>query len=317
MRAAWDRAWSGTCDPLVFAIVRVGLATLVLLRVSDWTAPWLSLDHHAWVHGLEYAPWSDPVREPALHAPLWPGSWPGLPSVTSPVAGALAIATPVLAVLLLFGVRSRASAFALAICGYGAMALDRGRYFHHLHLLWLSCAWLALTPSGARLSVEHLFGGGDRQELSPQWSLTLLRFQGLVVYGAAGLAKLQPAWMDGTALARVSEVYPFGGPLFELGRAAIGLPGLSVAIAVWELALVPLLVWRRTRVLGVVSGIALHVVLDASTLVSTFGATMILYLLTFLPWDREGGFLLVPRRSEPAPRSHRAPPSPEKPEAFG
>jgi hypothetical protein len=287
LRGAWDRAWSGTSDPLVFAIVRVGLAALVLLRVSDWTAPWLALDHHAWVHGLDHAPWTEVIREPALHAPLLPG----LPSVTSPLAGAVAIARPVLAVPLLLGVRPRAAALALAICGYGAMALDRGRYFHHLHLLWLSCAWLALTPCGARLSLEALLRRDGREDRSQKWSLTLLRFQGLVVYAAAGIAKLQPAWIDGTALARVCVVFAFGGGFFELGRDSVGLSGLSIAIAIWELALVPLLAWPRTRVIGVAMGLALHLVLDTSTLVSTFGATMALYLLTFLPWDREGGWL--------------------------
>jgi hypothetical protein len=131
--------------------------------------------------------------------------------------------------------------------------------------------------------------------------LQILRWQGLVAYGAAGLAKLEPAWLDGTALSQIAESYPFAGPFWDGGQATLGMAGMSIAIAIWELALVPMLAWPRTRIAGVVLAVALHVVLDTTTLVSTFGATMVVYLVCFLPWEREGGLFSPSRASAALP----------------
>lgn len=289
-RARWDALWAGEVDPLVYAILRVGVATLVLLRVSDWTAPFLQLDHHAWVSGLDHAPGADPAETPWLEMPLVPG----LPSPHGLVAAALAWARLPLAGLVLLGIRARPAALLLAIAGYGLMALDAARYFHHLHLLWLSCALVALTPCDARLAVIRRGGPS-----APRWPLTLWRLQALVIYGAAGLAKLDPRWLDGTSLRLIAERFPFEGVFWDAGLGLVGHAGMATAIALWELALVPLLAWRKTRLLGVALGLALHVVLDTTTMVSTFGASMALFLVTFLPWERRL-FRTSSRSADPA-----------------
>lgn len=278
-RARWDALWAGEVDSLAYAILRVGVATLVLLRLTDWTAPLLQLDHHSCVSGLDHAPGDDPAAAPALHMPLIGG----LPSPHGLFAATLAWARLPLAGLVLLGIRARAAALLLGLAGYGLMALDASRYFHHLHLLWLSCALLALTPCDARLALVRR--GGAR---SPRWPLTLWRLQALVAYGAAGLAKLDPRWLDGTSLRMVAERFPFEGVFWDAGLSLVGHAGMATTIALWELALVPLLAWRRTRVLGVALGLALHVVLDTTTMVSTFGASMALFLVTFLPWESAG-----------------------------
>jgi len=287
MRARWGALFAGEVDPLVYAALRIGVATLVLVRIADWTAPLLSLDHHGWVRGLDHAPSDDPAAAPALHMPLLGG----LPSAHSTFAAALAWARAPLAVLVLLGLRPRPAALALGVSGYLLMALDASRYFHHLHLLWLSCGLVALTPCDARLSLwpRRLAG-------APRWPLTLWRFQALVIYAAAGLAKLDPRWLDGTSLRAIAERYPFEGALWDAGLGAVGHAGMAIAIAAWELALVPLLAWRRTRLVGAALGLALHVVLDSTTMVSTFGASMALFLVTFLPWE-------VSRAPRPADRT--------------
>ena len=102
MRARWDALFAGEVDPLVYAALRIGVATLVLVRIADWTAPLLSLDHHGWVRGLDHAPSDDPAAAPALHMPLLGG----LPSAHSTFAAALAWARAPLAVLVLLGLRA-------------------------------------------------------------------------------------------------------------------------------------------------------------------------------------------------------------------
>jgi hypothetical protein len=191
----------------------------------------------------------------------------------------------VLALLLLIGLWPRATALLLASIGYGLMALDRYRYFHHLHLLWLSCGLLALCPSHAALSV-HAHAARPRREQA-RWPLQLLRLQALIVYAAAGSAKLDADWLSGRTLAVLERLDLVGGALWLHARTTFGGAALASAVAFVELALVGLLAWRRTRLVGVALGLALHVTLARAMLLSTFSLQMSLYLLLFLPWPEQ------------------------------
>lgn len=269
--------FDGTVSPWPYALFRAGVAILVLLRTNDLTRSWLALDHHAWVRGLEYSPASEAIVEPALFSPLVP-----LVELPSPIVWVLVHARTALAILLLAGVRPRATAALLAIAGFLLMALDRHHYLHHLFLLWLSTAWLAICPSGERMSIERLFRPAN--DRLPRWPLELLRFQTLVIYGAAGLAKLSSEWLSGGTLAALSRAgFVEHGAELAVSWAA----PLAIGVAATELALVPLLAFRRTRVAGVAIGLALHAGIDAMMMVSTFSANMMLLLLLFLPWRED------------------------------
>lgn len=286
MQAIAERArgWAlgrfeGDVSAWPLALFRVGLALLVLVRVTGvGAAVGLPLDHAAWERGIEYAPSSDRATPPALHAPLVP--MPRLPDGILEVAALSRIA---LALLLLAGLWPRASALALAVVGWGLMAYDRHRYLHHLHLLWVSCAWLALAPSGARLSWHRR----SIQPTVPRWSLQLLRLQLLVVYAAAGVAKLRADWLSGETLRLVERVRLVHGALWGLARDMFGHGGVAVLACATELALVVLLAVRRTRRVGVALAVLFHVGLEASMTLSTFSALMLLYVALFLPW-RQG-----------------------------
>jgi hypothetical protein len=283
VQRGWGAWWDGDVSAWPLALFRVGLALLVLARVSGaGAALGLPLDHDAWVRGLEYAPSSEPAVPPLLHAPLVP--MPRLPDV---VLELLAISRIVLAAFLLVGLWPRAAALALGLVGWGLMAYDRHRYLHHLHLLWVSCGWLALAPSDARLSLVRRLRGRPLESMVPRWSLQLLRLQLLVCYAGAGLAKLRADWLSGEGLRAAERSGLFHGPLWRLGRAELGHAGVAVTVCGVELALVALLAIRRTRLAGVVLAVAFHAALDASMTLSTFTAVMLLYVALFLPWRED------------------------------
>src|SRR4051794_36107344 len=135
--SAWQRVsreldahFEGQVRPWIYVLLRVGLAGLLLVREADWLRPWLPLDHHRWVHGLDFS-WS--IRQaPYLSSPLIPGLALG-PSATY----WLVRARTLLALALLVGVRPRWSALLLSLTCYALLASDRYRYFHHLHVLYL------------------------------------------------------------------------------------------------------------------------------------------------------------------------------------
>jgi hypothetical protein len=121
-----------------------------------------------------------------------------------------------------------------------------------------------------------------------------LRCQCLIVYAAAGVAKLSTAWLSGRALEQLVRAGLIGGPLWRFGTELVGIRGAAATVAAAELGIVVLLSVPRLRLGGVALGLTLHAALGTSLVVSTFGAQMALYLMLFLPWD--------PRNGEPPER---------------
>lgn len=272
--------FDGEVSPWPLALFRIGLALLVLTRtVGADLGLGLSLDHYAWVQGIEYAPSVEHVHEPALHAPILP-----MPRLSAPTLEALAISRVVLALLLLVGLWPRPTALALGVIGWGLMAYDRHRYLHHLHLLWVSCAWLALAPTDARLSPMGRLRASPGPAMVPRWSLQLLRLQLLVAYAAAGLAKLRADWLSGDTLGLLERAHLLHGRAWELARHTLGLRGLATSIACTEVLLVVLLASRSTRRIGIALAVVLHGMLELGMMLSTFSALMVLYVTLFLPW---------------------------------
>jgi hypothetical protein len=272
--------FDGEVSPWPYALYRMAIAAVVLVRTTDVLRPLLPLLHHAWVAGLEYDPRVEKVAPPALRSPLVPG-------LTIPDALALVLvwARTILAALLLLGVRVRTVAFALMVVGLGLMAADRYRYFHHILLLYVGVGWLALAPGADRLGVMQL---GHRrwhaEAWVPRWPLQLMRLFTMSVYLAAGTAKLSSDWLSGKTLAQLTALGLVGGRPWQWLVAHVGASPLAIGIAGAELGLPVLLAAPRTRLGGVVLGVALHAGISTAMSVSTFGVEMVLLLSLFLPW---------------------------------
>ena len=271
LRACWARAidayFAGHVRSWIYVLLRVAFAGLLLIREADWLRPWVSLDHQRWVHGLDFS-WS--IRQqPYLVSPLLPGFALG-PGATY----WLVRVRTVLAVVLLVGIRPRPCALLLSLVCYALLIADRYRYFHHLHVLYLSVAWLALVPSATSFGLRRW---------SPAWPLQLLRAWAISIYLAAGSAKLTPTWLSGATLAELTRLHAVRGPTWALLQRVVSGSAAAQLVCATELCLPLLLAFRPTRRCAVVVGVAFHALLSACMDLSTFGVEMTLLLLSFWP----------------------------------
>lgn len=292
---AVDWLFAGRVDGRVYTALRVGTALVFLVRHSDWLRPWVFLEHHRFVRGLMFLEASP--AEPRLMSPLIAGF-----SLGDGATRALVLARTALSVLLLLGVRAQLSAGLLAAVSYTLILADRYRYYHHLHLLYVCLAFLALAPIGRSLSLEHALGGflrrlrGDSRPkaasdvLSPLWPLQLIRALVVGVYGAAGVSKLDASWLAGDALRHLERVYVLKGTVWEAVRGLAGYRGVAVGSLVVELLLPVCLLLPRTRRLAVLGGLAFHVGISLSMPVYSFGVQMAVLLLAFWPAAEPTGF---------------------------
>jgi hypothetical protein len=153
----------------------------------------------------------------------------------------------VLAACMVLGLCYRAAA-ALFFVGFTyVFLLDQARYLNHFYLVCLYSFLLAVVPAHRALSLDAWWRPGLRTGTAPAWTLWLLRAQICLVYFFGGIAKLNSDWLQGEPmrmwLARRAD-YPVLGRWFTQESAAYFF---SYGGLLFDLGIVPLLLWRRTR----------------------------------------------------------------------
>ena len=235
------RRLTAPVDGASVAVVRIALGLLLAAEAlnylaTDWIAvSFLDPDYH-FTWGL--VDWIRP--------------WPGIGMyVHFAILG-------VLALCLAAGVAHRVVA-PLVVVGFGYVFLvDKAEYLNHFYAALLLLALIAAAPSDRALSVTAL-RHPDQPRTVPAWAVWMLRFQLGVVYFYAGIAKLNGDWFAGEPmgiwLAERSDL-ALVGPLLEASWAGLAFSWGGLA---FDLLIVPLLLWRRTRLFAYCLAVAFHV----------------------------------------------------------
>lgn len=145
-------------------------------------------------------------------------------------------------------------------------------YLNHFYLIILISFCLILVPAHRAGSLDTQRQPHRRLAVAPAWTLWLLRFQIGVAYFFGGIAKLNADWLAGEPmrmwlLDRTDMAVV--GPLFvhEPVIYAMSYGGLLL-----DLFIVPLLLWRRTRLYAVALAVFFHV------------SNMFLFSIGIFPW---------------------------------
>jgi len=177
------------------------------------------------------------------------------------------------AACLMLGIAARPAA-ALGALGFGyAHFCDKANYLNHYYLITLLLALLAFLPVDREFSVRALRRPGERRGQVRAWVLYLLRFQIGVVYVFGGLAKVDADWLLNAEPLRIwlsanAELPVLGRILNEPWAAFL----FSWCGALFDLSIVPLLLWRRTRAPAYVLVLVFHVL------------TALLFRIGIFPW---------------------------------
>lgn len=205
----------------------------------------------------------------------WPGDW-------------LYIHWAVLGVLALFvtfGFFYRLSASLMFLSYAYFFLLDEARYVNHTYLICLYCLLLAVVPAHRAFSIDASLRPSLRSDTAPAWSLWLLKFQIAVVYIFAGLVKLSPDWLQGEPmryrLAHATDA-PLVGQFFgyEWMVYLMTYGGL-----IFDLSVVPLLLWRRTRPVTFCAVVLFHVINALWAIIGMFPWLAIAASALFFPPD--------------------------------
>jgi hypothetical protein len=203
------------------------------------------------------------------------------------------------------GYRYRASVAGFGLLFTYAHLIDKTNYLNHYYLVSCVCGLMACLPLAGMWSIDARRDPATRRSHVPVWMLWLLRAQFGLVYCFGGIAKLNEDWLLRAQplsiwLGRSADV-PVLGPLLSQAWAPYVL---SWAGAAFDLSVVPLLLWRRTRPLALLAAVAFHAL------------TARLFAIGMFPYFMIGGALLFLEPSWPRGLGarlglHRVPAEPE------
>lgn len=289
-------------DAASVAVLRIGLGLLIAVEAigylaSDWIAySFLDPEFHFTFQGFD-----------------WVRPWPGVGLYLHFAALA------VLGLCVAAGVAHRIAAPLLAVGFAYVFLLDKTEYLNHFYAAILLLALIAVAPADRAMSVAA-WRNPDRPRTVPVWAVWMLRFQVGVIYVYAGVAKLGTDWLAGEPmgswLAQRSDL-PLLGPLLGAPWAGVVFSWGGLA---FDLAIVPLLLWRRTRAAAFCLAVAFHLANAVIFEIGIFPPMMIAATTVFFDpdWPRRAwGWLagrgrgaipaMEPGRSTAAPGEHSAP----------
>jgi hypothetical protein len=179
--------------------------------------------------------------------------------------------------------------------------LDRTNYQNHYYLISLVSWIMALLPLHRQFSLDVLNGFTRPAATLPVWMLWLVRFHIALPYVFGGLAKFEADWLAGEPM---RQVFASQSDMPMLG--AWLATEWAVQFFTWggllfDLSIVPLLLWRPTRLPAYVAAIGFHLANSFLFHIHIFPWFMILASTIFFAPDWPRRLLKRPRRDVDAP----------------
>ena len=227
---ATSRSLQRRVDIASLAAFRVGFGALLLCAALRYFA-------HGWI--AEY--FLIPRHFFKYWGFGWVAPWPGVGMHLH--FGLMALC----ALGVMAGYRYRAAIIGYALLFAYAHLIDKTNYLNHYYLVLCVCGLMACLPLAGAWSLDAR-RAGVQQDSVPVWMLWALRAQFGLVYVFGGLAKLNADWLLRAQplslwLARSSDVPLVGGLLGRPETAYV----MSWAGALFDLSVVPLLLWQKSR----------------------------------------------------------------------
>ena len=161
-------------------------------------------------------------------------------------------------IFVMLGYKYRFSMIAYAIMWTGVYLMQKSSYNNHYYLMMLLCWIMAFLPANRWFSLDAKINPEIKSPSMPRWVLIVLILQVWIVYTYASLAKMYPDWLDASMPALLmsskSDFWLVGELLQESWvHWCIAYTGLF-----FDLLIVPLMLWKRTRLLGFIISIFFH-----------------------------------------------------------
>lgn len=191
----------------------------------------------------------------------------------------------VFGLLVMAGYKYRWSLGAFTIFWAGMYFMQKTSYNNHYYLLLLVCIIMWFLPANRYASVDAFKNPGLKKLTMPVWCSWVMIFQVAIVYFFATLAKFYPDWLDGTftSLMLENKISPYIRSESIKNAFYIFIAYAGIA---FDLLIVPLLLFRRTRTIALIASIIFHIFNSISLQIGIFPFFALSFVVFFYPADK-------------------------------
>ncbi|MCE2613904.1 HTTM domain-containing protein [Flavobacteriaceae bacterium D16] len=188
-----------------------------------------------------------------------------------------------LGVLIALGYRYRLSMISFTLMWTGAYLMQKTSYNNHYYLLILISGIMSFLPAQNSASLDARINPGIRREWMYSYVKWLVILQLFIVYTYASIAKWYQDWFDFSiieVLMKGRSHYPIIGEWLQLEpvHQIIGVSGI-----LFDLLVVPALLWKPTRNLAFVCSIFFHLFNSIVFQIGIFPYLSLAFIVFFYP----------------------------------
>lgn len=159
--------------------------------------------------------------------------------------------------MVLLGYKYRWSMAAYALMWTCVYLMQKTAYNNHYYLMMLLCWVMVFFPASRYLSIDAKRSGFKKQHM-PRWVKVVFIGQLWIVFTYAAIAKIYPAWLDTSVPAlfmRAKSDYWLVGELLQQTWVHYGIAYFGIF---FDLLIIPLLLYRKTRLFGFYLSLFFH-----------------------------------------------------------
>ncbi len=160
--------------------------------------------------------------------------------------------------LVMIGYKYRWSIGIFTVLWTCAYLMQKTSYNNHYYLLVLLCIFMWIVPAHHYFSIDAKQNPSIKKNHMPNWCLWIFILQLFIVYTYASVAKMYPDWISGEVAKNLMagrRDLPIVGGFLQQNWIHSMLTYVGIA---FDLLVIPLLIWKRTRVFIFCCAIVFH-----------------------------------------------------------
>ena len=189
----------------------------------------------------------------------------------------------VFGVFVMLGYRYKLGIFMYTLMWTMAYLMQKSSYNNHYYLLILLCVFMLIAPAHHYFSLDAKRNPSIKSISMPQWVPWFLILQIWIVYTYASIAKFYPDWLDLTfpkLLMASKQSTPLIGDFLQTNFAHVSIKYVGI---LFDLLVVPLLLWKRTRLFIFIFSIFFHLFNSYVFHIGIFPYMSLAFSLFFFP----------------------------------
>lgn len=161
-------------------------------------------------------------------------------------------------ILITMGYKYRFSMFCYALMWSCVYLMQKTSYNNHYYLMMLLCWLMIFLPAHRWFSVDANRNPKLKSPSVPRWTYLVVILQVWIVYTYASVAKIYPDWLDGSVTALFMKSKSDYWLIGDFLQSTWVHYSMAYGGILFDLLIVPLLLWKRTRVVAFCISLFFH-----------------------------------------------------------